>query len=153
MVPMWYQSVTNVVKCWYQSNTNLIAIWNQYRTNERMLMLKRMPSDPPPQRASLGAQMRVDAGRCGHMAAHWYRFGILLAAYWQLIGSLHRAQMPTAEQMARRAAYASWWDATFQRWQLDEIRQKCRRSTARARYIDSLSGNLREAFGKLFKTS
>ena len=100
MVPMWYQSVTNVVKCWYQSNTNLIAIWNQYRTNERMLMLKRMPSDPPPQRASLGAQMRVDAGRCGQKAAYRQLTGSVLAFYWELTGSL-------------LAAYASWWDATF----------------------------------------
>ena len=67
-----------------------------------------------------------------------------MAAYWQLIGSVHRAQMPAAQQMARRAAYASWWDATFQRWQLDEIRQRCRKSTARAGYIA-----FREIFGKL----
>ena len=52
--------------------------------------------------------------------------------------------MPAAQQMARRAAYASWWDATFQRWQLDEIRQRCRKSTARAGYIA-----FREIFGKL----
>ena len=52
--------------------------------------------------------------------------------------------MPAAQQMARRAAYASWWDATFQRWQLDEIRQRCRKSTARAGYIA-----FRKIFGKL----
>ena len=40
-----------------------------------------------------------------------------------------RPQMPAAaSQMARRATYVSWWDATFQRWQLDEVRQR-RRAT------------------------
>ena len=53
-----------------------------------MLMLKRMPSDPPPQRASLGAQMRVDAGRCGHKAAYRQLTGSVLAFYWELIGSV-----------------------------------------------------------------
>ena len=57
--------------------------------------------------------------------------GSLLVAFWHFIGSL-------------LAAYASWRDATFQRWQLDEIRQRCRRSTARAGYIA-----FREIFGKL----
>ena len=57
--------------------------------------------------------------------------GRLLVAFWHFIGSL-------------LAAYASWRDATFQRWQLDEIRQRCRKSTARAGYIA-----FREIFGKL----
>ena len=57
--------------------------------------------------------------------------GSLLVAFWHFIGSL-------------LAAYASWRDATFQRWQLDEIRQRCRKSTARAGYIA-----FREIFGKL----
>ena len=57
--------------------------------------------------------------------------GSLLVAFWHFIGSL-------------LAAYASWRDATFQRWQLDEIRQRCRKSTARAGYIA-----FRKIFGKL----
>ena len=49
---------------------------------------------------TLGAQMRVDAGRCGHKAAYRQLTGSVLAFYWELTGSL-------------LAAYASWWDATF----------------------------------------
>ena len=37
---------------------------------------------------TLGAQMRVDAGRCGHKAAYRQLTGSVLAFYWELIGSV-----------------------------------------------------------------
>ena len=32
-VPIWYESVINVVRIWYQSGTNLVRIWYQSGTN------------------------------------------------------------------------------------------------------------------------
>ena len=81
------------------------VVKDKIHTNERMIMLKRMPSDPPPQRASLGAQMRVDAGRCGQKAAYRQLTGSVLAFYWQLTGSL------LAAYIARRCKPLSRWPA------------------------------------------
>ena len=85
--------------------------------------------------------MQVDVDR-------WQLTGSVLAFYWQLTGSL------LAAYIARRCQPPSSWPAEqrmrpggtqpFQRWQLDEIRQRCRKSTARAGYIA-----FREIFGKL----
>ena len=58
------------------------------------------------------------------LVAFWHFIGSLLAAYWQRM-------RPGGTQ-------------PFQRWQLDEIRQRCRKSTARAGYIA-----FRKIFGKL----
>ena len=32
-VPIWYESVINVVRIWYQSGTNLVPIWHESGTN------------------------------------------------------------------------------------------------------------------------
>ena len=32
-VPIWYESVINVVRIWYQSGTNLVRIWHEFGTN------------------------------------------------------------------------------------------------------------------------
>ena len=85
--------------------------------------------------------MQVDVDR-------WQLTGSVLTFYWQLTGSL------LAAYIARRCQPPNSWPAEqrmrpggtqpFQRWQLDEIRQRCRKSTARAGYIA-----FREIFGKL----